>query len=34
MLKGTRLTAWLERMRARPSMGATTWDAVEQLAAA
>ena len=26
MLAGTRIAAWLERMRARPSMAATTWD--------
>jgi glutathione S-transferase len=26
MLAGTRLAAWLERMRARPSVAATTWD--------
>ncbi len=26
MLAGTRLADWLERMRARPSMAATTWD--------
>ena len=26
MLAGTRLAAWLERMRERPSMAATTWD--------
>jgi glutathione S-transferase len=26
MLAGSRLAAWLERMRARPSMAATTWD--------
>ena len=26
MLAGTPLAAWLERMRARPSMAATTWD--------
>ena len=26
MLAGTRLAAWLERMRARPGMAATTWD--------
>jgi glutathione S-transferase len=34
VLKGSALGAWLERMRARPSMMATTWDAVEKLAAA
>ena len=31
MLAGSRLAAWLERMRARPSMAVTTW---ERLAAA
>jgi len=28
MLAGTRLAAWLQRMRARPSMAATTWDRI------
>ena len=28
MLAGSRVAAWLERMRARPSMAATTWDRV------
>jgi glutathione S-transferase len=32
LLKGTRLPAWLERMRARPSMAATTMERLRQAA--
>jgi glutathione S-transferase len=34
MLKGTAILAWLERLRARPSFVATTWDRLAEDAAA